>query len=86
MPNALAEMEGIEATDFDRPRGSILYNWARLNCLLYALKGSYDTYLDGELLQHYEHDLNNIYERRQELVSQVARIQAASARKPALHR
>jgi len=69
--DALAEMEGVDGADFDRPRGSILYDWARLNCLLYALKGRYEAYLDGKLLQHYEHDLSSIYDRRQELVSEV---------------
>src|SRR6266446_8434092 len=66
---ALAEMEGVDPADFDRPRGSTLYDWARLSCLLYALKSRYDAYLDGEMLNRYEHDLDGIYQRRQSLLS-----------------
>ena len=69
--DALADMDGVEAEDFERPRGSLLYDWARLNCILYALKARYDSYLDGDLLKHYEHDVGSIYDRRQELISEV---------------
>jgi Protein of unknown function (DUF2384) len=70
--DVLSEMDGVEAADFDRSPGTILYDWARLNCLLYAVKGRYEADLDGELLKQYEHDLAKIYDRREELVSQIA--------------
>jgi len=58
---ASPSMRGIERTDFDAPRGSVEYGWARLSCLSYELgrrrdAGDTDS-VDGELLDRYASDI-----------------------------
>ena len=77
---AAPEMEGVDAGDFERPRGSLEYSWARLSCLLYQLKchrmsGDLEC-LDGELLQRYAADLDSIEDRRKSLEDEVSRYRA----------
>jgi hypothetical protein len=77
---ATAEMEGVNAADFDRPRGTLEYSWARLSCLVYQLKcyrmsGDFEN-LDGELLQRYAADLDSIEDKRKSLKDEISRYRA----------
>ncbi len=77
-------MRGIERTDFEAPRGSIEYGWARLSCLLYELGRRRDAgdaeSLDGEMLDRYARDLDNIASKRQALEADVAQYRQDTAR------
>jgi hypothetical protein len=77
-------MRGIERTDFDAPRGSIEYGWARLSCLSYELGRRRDDgeteSLDGEMLNRYARDLDNISSKRQALEADVAQYRQEKAR------
>ncbi len=77
---AAPEMDGVDAGDFERPRGSLEYSWARLSCLVYQLKchrmsGDLEC-LDGELLQRYAVDLDRIEDKRKSLEDEVSRYRA----------
>jgi len=74
------EMHGVEVGDFERPRGSLEYSWARLGCLVYQLKrhrmsGDFEC-LDGELLEKYAADLDSIEDKRKSLEDEVSRYRA----------
>jgi hypothetical protein len=77
-------MRGIERTDFEAPRGSIEYGWARLSCLSYELGRRRDDgeteSLDGEMLDRYAKDLDNISSKRQALEADVAEYRQEKAR------
>jgi hypothetical protein len=83
---ASVSMRGIEPTDFEAPRGSIEYGWARLSCLSHELgwrrnDGEIEA-LDGELLNRYASDLDNIATKRQSLEADVAQYRQEKARNP----
>jgi hypothetical protein len=76
------EMSGVAATDFDKPRGSIEYNWARLCSLCYALRSRQSMHaeeIDGRLLTSYRTDLDSIYDRRTDLEARIAQFRADPA-------
>jgi hypothetical protein len=70
-------MRGVELADFDHPRDSIDYAWARLSCVSYELKrrrdaGLTEPLVDGELLQRYASDLDSIAVKRRALEDEIA--------------
>ena len=80
---ASPHMRGLESTDFEAPRGSIEYGWARLSCLSYELgwrreAGETDS-LDGEMLDRYANDLDNIASKRQAMEADVAQYRKEKA-------
>ena len=83
---AAAEMRGVERRDFDRSRGTLEYTWARLSCLCYELQRRRDwgkiECLDGELLQRYGSDLDEIVERRKSFERDVAQYRKDKRRSP----
>jgi hypothetical protein len=83
---ASASMRGIEPTDFEAPRGSIEYGWARLSCLSHELgrrrnDGEIDA-LDAEMLDRYASDLDNIAAQRRALQADIAQYRHEKTRKP----
>jgi hypothetical protein len=83
---ASASMRGIERTDFEAPRGSIEHGWARLTCLSHELgwrrnAGEIEA-LDGEMLDRYASDLDNIAAKRQALEADMAQYRQERARNP----
>ncbi|HEY6255718.1 MAG TPA: hypothetical protein VIY51_07980 [Xanthobacteraceae bacterium] len=83
---ASASMRGIEPTDFEAPRGSIEHGWARLTCLSHELgwrrnAGDIEA-LDGEILDRYASDLDNIAAKRQALEADMAQYRQEKARNP----
>jgi len=83
---ARAPMRGTEPGDFQAPRGSIEYGWARLSCLSYELgwrrdAGETDA-LDAEMLDRYATDLDNIAAKRQQLEADMAQYRQEKARNP----
>lgn len=83
---ASPDMRGIELTDFEAPRGSVEYGWARLSCLSHELAWRRDAAetesLDGEMLDRYANDLDNIASKRQALESDVAQYRQDKAHNP----
>jgi hypothetical protein len=83
---ARAPMRGVEPADFQAPRGSIEYGWARLSCLSYELTWRRDAdetdALDGEMLERYGADLDNIAAKRQSLEVDIAQYRREKARNP----
>jgi hypothetical protein len=83
---ASASMRGIEPADFEAPRGTIEYGWARLSCLSYELGRRRDVgeteFLDGEMLDRYASDIDNIASKRQALEADVAQYRQEKARNP----
>ena len=61
--------EGLELADFEAPRGSLEHGWARLSCASHELAWRRDAgeteLLDGEMLDRYANDLDNIASKRQ---------------------
>lgn len=81
-----ASLRGIEPTDFEAPRGSVEHGWARLTCLSHELArrrdaGDIDS-LDGEILDRYATDLDNIAAKRQALEADIAQYRQEKARDP----
>jgi hypothetical protein len=80
-------MEGIERTDFEMPRESIEYRWARLSCLLYELERRRDAddmqSLDSEMLNSYQKDLDSLTLLRQALERRIANYRKDKAHNPA---
>lgn len=79
-------MRGVEQADFEAPRGSIEYGWARLSCLSneFARRrndGELES-LDGEMLDCYARDLDNIATKRQSLEADIAQYRLEKARNP----
>jgi hypothetical protein len=76
-------MRGIERTDFDAPRGSIEYGWARLSCLSYELERRRDAgeteSLDSELLDCYKKGLDSITVKRRALENDIAQYRQEKA-------
>jgi hypothetical protein len=83
------EMQGVERRDFERPRGTLEYTWARLSCLSYELQRCRDAgkleNLDGELLQRYGKDLDEIVERRKSFERDVTQHRRDKRRNPRLN-
>jgi len=61
-------MRGVELADFQAPRGTIEYGWARLSCLSHELARRRDAgeteSLDDEMLDRYARDLDNVASKR----------------------
>jgi hypothetical protein len=79
-------MRGIEPTDFKAPRGSIEYGWGRLSCLSHELAwrrnaGEIEA-LDGEMLDRYASNLDNIAAKRQSLEADMAQYRQEKSRNP----
>ena len=90
-PDLLAapEMQGVERRDFERPRGTLEYTWARLSCLSYELQRCRDAgkieNLDDELLQRYGKDLDEIVEKRKSFERDVAQYRRDKRRNPRIN-
>jgi Protein of unknown function (DUF2384) len=81
---ASPSMRGLERSDFKAPRGSIEYGWARLSCLSHELgwrrnAGETES-LDGEMLDRYASDLENIASKRQAFEADVAQYRQEKVR------
>jgi hypothetical protein len=76
-------MRGIERMDFEAPRGTIEYRWARLSCLSHELGRRRDAgeteSLDGEMLDRYARDLDNISLKRRAVEAEVAQYRQEKA-------
>ena len=83
---ASPHLRGLELTDFEAPRGSIEYGWARLSCLSHELGWRRDAgetaSLDGEILDRYASDLDNIASKRQAMEIDMAQYKQEKARNP----
>ncbi|HEX8167378.1 MAG TPA: hypothetical protein VF601_16540 [Beijerinckiaceae bacterium] len=81
-----AEIRGVEAADFNRPRRSLEHDWARLSCLIYELKSrrmaGLLNRLDGDLLRDYAKDLDNIEDQKKSMEAEVAVYRAERAKNP----
>jgi hypothetical protein len=80
------EMRGVEAADFSRSRHTLECAWARLCCLIFALKsyrmdGLTDS-LDAGLLLDYKSDLDLIESQKSSMEAQVAAYRIARASDP----
>ncbi len=80
------EMRGVEAADFTKSRRSLEHDWARLSCLVYEQRsrrtaGILDS-LDADLLRAYAQDLENIENKRQAMVTDVAAYRTAQTTDP----
>jgi len=82
----LASLRGVASTDFEAPRGSIEYVWARLSCLAHELERRRDAgeteAFDDEMLDRCSSDLDNIASKRQALEAVMAQYRQAKARDP----
>ena len=69
-------MRGVNATDFSAPRDTVEYSWARLSCILYQLRRMQDAgligQLDGEVLDQYAKDFDNLALKRKALEDDIA--------------
>ena len=83
---ASPDMRGLELSDFEAARGSLEQGWARLSCLSHELTWRRDAgetkSLDGEMLDRYANDLDNIAARRQALEADVAQYRKEKADNP----
>jgi hypothetical protein len=79
-------LRGVELKDFDAPRGSVEYEWARLSCLSYELgrrRNAGETkLLDSEMLDRYASDLDNIGSTRHALEAEVTQYRKESLSNP----
>lgn len=79
------EMRGILLEDFTRSRHTLEHNWARLCCLVFALKSyrmeGFTGALDASLLQDYRSDLDLI-ESQKSMEAQVADYRSARESDP----
>jgi hypothetical protein len=79
-------MRGIAVRDFDQPRGSIEYNWARLSCLAQRLSevqdGSSGANFDSEVLQSYATDVKKIFSQSKALESEITEYRKKKCRNP----
>jgi hypothetical protein len=80
------DMRGLELSDFEAPRGSLEHGWARLSCLSHELGWRRDAgeteSLDGEMLDRYANDLDNIASKRQALEADVTQYRKEKADNP----
>lgn len=80
------EMRGILLEDFTRSRQTLEQNWARLCCLVFALKSyrmeGFTGALDASLLQDYQSDLDLIESQKKSMEAQVAAYRSARASDP----
>jgi hypothetical protein len=83
---ASPSLRGIASTDFEAPRGSIEYGWARLSCLSHELGRRRDAgeteAFDDEMLDRYSSDLDNIASKRRALEADMAQYRQEKARDP----
>jgi hypothetical protein len=79
-------MRGVEAEDFSASRDSVEYAWARLSCLLYRVKHRQDqglgVPLDGDVLDRYAKDLENIVLKRRSMEDEIAQYRTEKANSP----
>jgi hypothetical protein len=77
-------MRGVNPKDFDRPRSSLEYNWARLSCLVFQIRevrnGGGTGPLDDELLKSYANDVDQIVLRRKAMEEDVAEYRRKKAK------
>jgi Protein of unknown function (DUF2384) len=77
-------MREIGQNDFEAPRGSIGHGWVRLSCLLYELRRRRDAgetkFLDSELLDRYQKDIDSITIKRRALESDIVQYRQEKAR------
>lgn len=69
-------MRGVELADFSAARDSIEYSWARLSCILHQLRRMQDAglveNLDGEVLDQYAKDFDNLALSRKSMEDDIA--------------
>ena len=69
-------MRGVVVADFSAARDSIEYGWARLSCMLYQLRRMQDAglieQLDGEVLDQYAKDFENLALNRRSMEDDIA--------------
>jgi hypothetical protein len=83
---ASSSLRGIAATDFEAPRGSIEYGWARFSCLSHELgrrrdAGETESFDDG-MLGRYTSDLENIASSRRAIEADMTQYRQDKARDP----
>jgi hypothetical protein len=80
------QMRGILPDDFTRSRHTLEHNWARLCCLVYALKSyrmeGFTGALDASLLQDYQSDLDLIESQKRSMEPQVTAYRSARESDP----
>ncbi|MCK1651575.1 hypothetical protein IVA88_09010 [Bradyrhizobium sp. 149] len=80
------QMRGILPGDFTRSRHTIEHSWARLCCLVYALKSyrmeGFTGALDASLLQDYQSDLDLIESQKRSMEPQVTAYRSARESDP----
>lgn len=80
------EMRGVMVEDFTRSRQTLEHNWARLCCLVLALKScrmeGFTGALDASLLQDYQNDLDLIESQKRSMEAQVAAYRTARESDP----
>ena len=80
------EMRGVTLEDFTRPRHTLEHNWARLCCLVFALKScrmeGFTGNLDAGLLHDYRSDLDLIESQEKSMESQVTAYRSAQESDP----
>ena len=79
-------MREVERTDFDAPRDTLEYGWARFSCLLHELRrrqGADELKLfDRDVLDRYSKDLENVVLQRKSLEGDVANYRAMKQADP----
>jgi hypothetical protein len=77
-------MRGVQSSDMAAPRDTLEYAWARLSCLLYQLRRQQDMGMnlpfDGEVLDRYARDLDNLALKRKSLEDEIERYRAEKAK------
>jgi hypothetical protein len=80
------EMRGVQPEDFTRSRHTLEHSWARLCCLVFALKSyrmeGFTGALDAGLLQDYQNDLDLIESQKKAMEAQVAAYRTARESDP----